>query len=142
LARTPGWRYLLTSNVSYYNYFGDGADATSPKNGVPINETFRVDHTTDLSRYFFFANYTRADVAATQLRETGFTTNNGTINAFRASAGGTHDINRIDAISWSVLANRTTFDNALQQTPFTDIATSVAWTHLLDPNTTWTTSVN
>ena len=52
LARTPGWRYLLSSNVSYYNYFGDGADATNPTSGTPINETFRVDHATDFARYF------------------------------------------------------------------------------------------
>ena len=50
LARTPGWRYLLSSNVSYFNYFGDGADATSPKSGFPVYEAFRVDHTTDLAR--------------------------------------------------------------------------------------------
>jgi hypothetical protein len=142
LARTPGWRYLLASHVSYYNYFGDGADATTPKSGTPINETFRVDHANDDSRYFFFANYTRADIAATQLRETGFTTNNGVIDSFRASAGGSHDINRTDSVSWSILANRTTFEDAPLQTPFTDIAASAAWTRLLDPRTTWTTSVN
>ena len=74
LARTPGWRYLLSSNVSYYNYFGPGADATNPTSGTPINETFRVDHATDFARYFFAATYNRADVAATQLRESGVAT--------------------------------------------------------------------
>ena len=52
LARTPGWRFLLSSNVSYYNYFGTGADATNPTSGTPINETFRVDHATDLANIF------------------------------------------------------------------------------------------
>jgi len=142
LARTPGWRYLLSSNVSYYNYFGDGADATNPTSGTPINETFRVDHATDFARYFAAATYTRADVAATQLRESGITTEKGTINSFRAVGGGTHDLNRIDSLSWSVQANRTTFDNDPGQTPFTDLGATIAWTRLLNPGTSWTNSVN
>ena len=142
LARTPGWRYLLSSNVSYYNYFGDGADAANPTSGTPINETFRVDHATDFARYFAAATYTRADVAATQLRESGITTEKGTINSFRAVGGGTHDLNRIDSLSWSVQANRTTFDNDPGQTPFTDLGATIAWTRLLDPRTSWTNSVN
>ena len=142
LARTPGWRYLLSSNVSYYNYFGPGADATNPTSGTPINETFRVDHATDFARYFAAATYTRADVAATQLRESGVATEKGSINTFRAVGGGTHDLNRIDSFSWSVQANRTTFDNDPGATPFTDLGATVAWTRLLDPRTSWTTSVN
>jgi len=141
LARTPGWRYLLASNVSYYNYFGDGADAANPKSGVPFNETFRVEHATDYARYFAAANYSRADVASTQLRESGVTTLNGTINSFAAVGGGSHDLTRIDSLSWTVHANRTTFENAPGQTPFTDVGTTVAWTRLLDPRTTWTNSV-
>ena len=141
LARTPGWRYLLASNVSYYNYFGDGADATSPKSGVPLNETFRIDHATDYARYFAAANYSRADVASTQLRESGITTQRGTINALSAIGGGSHDLSRIDTLSWGVHANRTTFENAPLQTPFTDLGATVAWTRLLDPRTTWTNTV-
>lgn len=142
LARTPGWRYLLSSNVSYYNYSGSGADATNPTNGVPINEVFRVEHTTDLAKYFFAATYTRADVASTQLTQTGFVTGNGSINTFRAIGGATHDLNRVDLITWSVLANRTLFENDPGQSDFSDLGASVAWTRLLDPNTSWTTSVN
>ena len=95
LARTPGWRYLLASNVSYYNYFGDGAAAQQPKSGFPINETFRVEHATDYARYFAAATYTRADVASTQLRESGVTTQQGTINSFAAVGGGSHDLSRM-----------------------------------------------
>jgi hypothetical protein len=142
LARTPGWRYLLSSNVSYYNYFGPGADATNQTSGTPINETFRIDHATDLSRYFFTGTYNRANVATTQLQESGRVTGNGSINTFRAAGGATHDINRIDSISWAVNANRTTFENDPGQTPFTDLAASAAFIRLLDPRTTWTTSVN
>jgi len=141
LARTPGWRYLLASNVSYYNYFGDGADAANPTSGFPLNETFRVEHATDYARYFAAANFTRADVASTQLRESGITTQNGTINAFSAIGGGSHDLSRVDTLSWTVHANRTTFDNAPAQTPFTDLGATAAWTRLLDPRTTWTNSV-
>jgi len=142
LARTPGWRYLLTSNVSYYNYFGDGADATNPKSGVPVVETFRVEHATDYARYFATANYSRADVASTQLRESGVTTERGTINSFRATGGGSHDLNRTDSLSWTVQANRTTFENDPGQTPFTDVGATATWARLLDPRTTWTNSVS
>ena len=88
LARTPGWRYLLSSNVSYYNYFGDGADATSPTQGTPINETFRIDHATDLARYYFTTTWNRADIASTQLRESGVVTGSGTLDTVRAGGGG------------------------------------------------------
>jgi hypothetical protein len=142
LARTPGWRYLLSSNVSYYNYSGDGADQQNPKSGTPINETFRVEHTTDLAKYFFAANYTRADVATTQLAQTGFVNSTGTINTFRALGGATHDINRIDSITWTAAATRTTFTDDPGQTDFSDLNGSVAWARMIDPNTTWTNSVS
>ena len=75
------------------------------------------------------------------MRESGITTENGTINAFSAIGGGSHDLSRVDTLSWSVHANRTTFDNAPAQTPFTDLGATAAWTRLLDPRTTWTNSV-
>ena len=127
--------------MSYYNYFGDGADAQQPKSGFPINETFRVEHATDYARYFAAATYTRADVASTQLRESGVTTQQGTINSFAAIGGGSHDLSRIDSLSWTVHANRTTFDNDPGQTPFTDLGATAAWTRLIDRHTTWTNSV-
>lgn len=141
LARTPGWRYLLSSNVSYYNYFGSGADATSPKHGFPINETFRVDHTSDLARYFGTASWNRADVASTQLRESGVVTSSGTIDTFRAAGGVTYDINRIDSIAWSGQVSRTTYTDSTQ-TPYSDYATSLTWIRLLDPRTTMTSTVS
>ena len=141
LARTPGWRYLLSNNVSYYNYFGDGADQTSPKSGFPINETFRVDHTTDLARYFGTVSWTRADVASTQLRESGVVTNSGTIDTLRAGGGVTYDINRIDSIAWTGQFSHTSYTDSTS-TPYNDYATSLAWIRLLDPRTTWTTTLS
>jgi hypothetical protein len=141
LARTPGWRYLLSNNVSYYNYFGDGADQTSPKSGFPVNELFRVDHVTDLARYYATASWTRADLASTQLRESGVVTNSGTIDTLRAGGGVTYDINRIDSISWTGLFTHTGYTNSTQS-PYNDYATSLAWIRLLDPRTTWTTTLS
>ena len=140
LARTPGWRYLLSSNVSYYNYFGDGADATSPTQGTPINETFRIDHATDLARYYFTTTWNRADIASTQLRESGVVTGSGTLDTVRASGGGSYDINRLDSISWSAQAAHTSFTNSTQ-TPFSDYGAFLSWNHLLDPRTSLITSV-
>ncbi|HET7911361.1 MAG TPA: hypothetical protein VFL49_04990, partial [Pseudolabrys sp.] len=122
LARTPGWRYLLSNNVSYYNYFGDGAGQTSPKSGFPVYELFRVDHTTDLARYYATASWTRADVASTQLRESGVVTGTGTIDTLRAGGGVTYDISRIDSISWTGQVSHTSFSNSTQ-TPYNDYAT-------------------
>jgi hypothetical protein len=141
LARTPGWRYLLSSNVSYFNYFGSGADQTSPKSGFPINETFRVDHTTDLARYFGTVTWNHADLASTQLRESGVVTSGGTIDTLHAGGGVTYDINRIDSVSWTGQLTHTSFTDSIQ-TPYNDYATSLAWIRLLDPRTTWTTSLS
>src|SRR6185437_5586211 len=87
LARTIGTRYLLSSNVSYYNYSGSGAVDTNPTHGTPINETFRIDHTTDLARYFFSTTWNRADLASTQLRESGVVTSGGSTDRFRVVGG-------------------------------------------------------
>jgi hypothetical protein len=142
LARTPGWRYLLSNNVSYYNYFGDGADQTSPKSGFPVHELFRVDHTTDQARYYATASWTRADLASTQLRESGVVTGTGTIDTLRAGGGVTYDINRIDAIAWTGLATHTGYTNSTTNSPYNDYATSLSWIRLLDPRTTWTTTLS
>ena len=122
LARTPGWRYLLVSNLSYYNYFGSGADSTSPKSGVPVTETFRVDHTTDLGKYFFSATWHREDVATTQLRESGVVTGTGETDQFTVRGGATYDLSRTDSITWSGQVRRVTFTNTSSQTPYNDYA--------------------
>src|SRR5689334_21646775 len=138
LARTPGWQFLLSSNVGYYRYFGDGASQTSPEGGWTINETFRIDHTTDLARYFATLSYNRADVASTQLRESGVVTKCGTINTLSAAVGVTYDIKRIDSISWSGQYTKTGYTNSTLS-PYNDYSTSLAWIRLLFPRTTWTT---
>jgi len=141
LARTPGWRYLLSNNVSYYNYFGDGADQTSPKSGFPVYEAFRVDHTTDLAKYYAAASWTRADLASTQLRESGVVTSNGTIDTLRAGGGVTYDLSRIDSIAWTGQFTHTSYTDSTS-TPYNDYATSLSWIRLLDPRTTWTTTLS
>lgn len=146
LARTLGTSYLLSSNVSYYNYFGDGAVAANPKSGVPIYETFRFDHTTALAKYNFIASYSRQDVASAQLRESGVvsssSSSSGSINTFKAIGGATHDLSRVDSFTWSTQATKTTFVDAPTQTPFNDYGASVAWNHALGPTTTLFSSVN
>ncbi len=141
LARTPGWQFLLSSNVGYYRYFGDGASQTSPEGGWPITETFRIDHATDLARYFATLSYNRADVASTQLRESGVVTNSGTIDTLSAAGGVTYDINRIDSISWTGQYTNTGYTNSTLS-PYNDYSTSLAWIRLLDPRTTWTTTLS
>ncbi len=111
------------------------------KAGSPIYETFRVDHTTDLARYFGTVSWTRADVASTQLRESGVVTNSGTIDTLRAGGGVTYDINRINSIAWTGQFSHTSYTNSTS-TPYNDYATSLAWIRLLDPRTTWTTTLS
>jgi hypothetical protein len=141
IARTPGTRILFASNLNYYNYFGQGASDTSPQQGIGVNEVFRIDHTTDLARYFFAASWQRANLATTQLIESGVATGTGDIDTFRAAGGVSYEIGRADSISWSGQASRTTFTGS-SQTPYNDLSNSVAWDHLVSPTTTWTTSVS
>jgi hypothetical protein len=140
IAQTPDTRMLLNTNFSYYKYFGAGAADTSPTSGTPAATRFQFDHTTELNRYNFAASWQRADVATTQLTESGIVTGHGFFDTFRMGGGITRDISREDSISWSAGGTRTTFTNSTQA-PYTDFTTMGAWNHSFSPRTTLTTSV-
>ena len=109
LARTPGWRYLLSNNVSYYNYFGDGADQTRRKRFPDLRNLPRRSHHRPGEVFLCTVTWNRADVASTQLRESGVVTSSGTIDTLRAGGGVTYDINRIDSIAWTGQFTRTSY---------------------------------
>ena len=125
IAQTPDTRLLLNTNFSYYKYFGAGAADTSPTNGTPAGAAFRFDNTTELNRYNFAASWQRADVATTQLTESGISTARGLLDTFRMSGGVARDLSREDSISWSAGATRTTFTNSTQAS-YSDITTAAA----------------
>lgn len=139
IARTPDTRLLLNTNFSYYNLFGPGAVDTSPTSGTPLGTSFQVDHTTELNKYNFAMLWQRADVATTQLAESGIVTAQGFLDTYRVHGGVTHDLGRADSISWSAQATKTTFTGSTQS-PYTDVSTTGAWIHRFDPRNTLTTS--
>src|SRR5262245_58578829 len=105
LARTPTTNYLLNSYYSYYKYFGPGAADTSLTSGTPAHERFSVDHTDQLTKYNAAASWTRVDVATTQLAETGRTSaSRGSINTYAVDGDLTHDLSRIDSLTWTARA--------------------------------------
>ena len=73
LAQTSTTSYLLNTNASYFKYLGPGAaDAGSVTWGTPASATFSINHVaTELTAFNFAASWTRADVATTNLAQTG-----------------------------------------------------------------------
>jgi len=140
-ARTPDTRLLLDTNFSYYDYFGSGAAATSPKSGFPAGARFQVDHTSELNRYNFAASWHRAEVATTQLTESGIVTARGFLDSYRVGGGVTHDVNRTDSIGLSAHASTVRFTNSTQ-TSYTDVATAATWNHTFNPTTALTTTAS
>jgi hypothetical protein len=141
IARTLDTRVLLDANLSFYDYFGSGAADTSSKSGTPGGATFRVDHTTEFNRYNFAATWHRADVATTQLQESGIVTAQGFLDSFSVGGGVTHDLNRTDSIGLSVRGATTTFTGSTQ-TPYKDVRTVGTWNHQFNPTTALTTSAS
>ena len=140
-ARTPDTRLLLATNFSYYDYFGSGAAATSPKNGFPAGARFRVDHTSELNKYNFAASWHRAEVATTQLTESGIVTARGFLDSYGVGGGVTHDVNRTDSIGLSAHARTVRFTNSTQ-TPYTDVTTAATWNHSFNPTTSLATTAS
>ena len=88
LARTPGWRYLLSSNVSYYNYFGSGCRCDKSDERSTRSTRCFESNTRPTSPSIFLPRPTLAPtLQSTQLTQTGFVTGNGSINTFRAIGG-------------------------------------------------------
>jgi len=135
LARTLTTNYYLNAFGSYFKYFGPGAVDTFPTSGTPANANFNIEHTEQLTTYNVGASYTRADTAQTQFAQTGTTGATGTISSYSANAGITHDLSRIDALTWTAIASTTSFSDSTQF-PSRDLATTVAWNHVLSSTTT------
>lgn len=134
LALTPSTSYLLNTNLSYYKYFGPGAVDTEPTWGTPASATFTVNHATKLDLFNFAASWTRADTQTTQLAQTGVASGHGSINTFAVNGGVTHDLGRIDSISWTAQASKVEFTDPAQF-PYIDVVTTVAWNHDVSPTT-------
>jgi len=129
-AQTPTTQYLLDTSYSYYKYFGPGAAQTNPSWGTPANAGFQINHTEQLTRYNFVARWSRVDTATTTLAQTGVATGSGTTDTLSVGGGFTHDLSRIDTISWSATAN-TASSSAQDFTPYRDVLSSIAWNHTL-----------
>jgi len=135
LARTPTTSYLLDTYYSYYKYFGPGADSQSLTWGTPAHANFSVNHVEQLTTYNAAASWTRSDTAVTNLAETGVASGRGSINTYTASGGLTHDLSRIDSLTWNALAKTVSYtdDNG---TPYKDVTTTAAWRRSLSSTTT------
>ena len=139
---TPDTGYFLDTNYSYYKYFGPGAaDAGSMQWGTPANVNFRTNHVTELDKFNFAASWSRSDAAVTQLAQTGVANARGSINTFDVNAGVTHELGRLDTISWTADANTVSFTDPTQ-TPYNDVNSTILWAHTFSPTTTFTNSVN
>jgi hypothetical protein len=139
---TPDTTYLLNTNLSYYKYFGPGAvDAGSVQWGTPAVANFQINHVTALDRFSLGASWTRSDAAVTQLVQSGVGNARGSINTYSANAGVTHDLVRIDTISWTTNLSTVSFTDPTQ-TPYNDINSTILWAHTFSPTTTFTNSVN
>jgi opacity protein-like surface antigen len=141
IARTPDTRVLLDGHFSYFDYFGSGASQTSPESGTPADAIFRVDHTTELDKYNFAATWHHADVATTQLVESGLVTANGFLDSYRIDGGVEHELSRTDSIGITANATDVTFTNSTE-VPYVDVGTRIFWKHLIDPTTILTTSAS
>jgi hypothetical protein len=141
LAKTSDTQYLLDANYSYYKYFGPGAVDTTLTWGTPASATFHIDHTTELTKYNIAASWNRADEATTQLAQSGVATLHGTINTYKFSGGLTHELSRIDAISWAANATTVSYTDPTQ-TPYVDVTTVVGWNHALSQTTALNNSVS
>ena len=143
LAQTPTTSYLLNTYASYFKYLGPGADdAGSLTSGTPASTTFSINHTAnELTAFNFVSSWSRADVATTNLAQTGVATGSGSTNTFLVGGGITHDLSRIDTINWTVNATTTTFTDP-SSTPYNDYTSSISWNRTLTPTTNWVNSVS
>ena len=102
---------------------------------------FRANHVTELDRFNFAASWSRSDAAVTQLAQTGVANARGSINTYDVNAGVTHDLGRLDTISWTVDWNTVSFTDPTQ-IPYNDVNSTISWAHTFSPTTTFTNSVN
>jgi hypothetical protein len=141
LAQTPTTQFLLDGNYSYYKYFGPGATDTTLTSGTPANATFSVDHTTELTKYHFSANWSRVDTAQVLLAQGGFFSGRGSATNYSVTGGATHDLSRLDTIGWTATWRTISFTDPTQ-VPFVDFTTGLNWSRIVTQQTTWLTAVN
>ena len=143
LAQTSTTSYLLNTYASYFKYLGPGADdAGSLTSGTPASANFSINHVaTELTAFNFAANWTRADVATTNLAQTGVATGSGSTNTYTVGGGITHDLSRIDTLIWTVNATTTSFTDPTS-TPYKDYTSAISWNRTLNPTTNWVNSVS
>jgi hypothetical protein len=135
LAQTPTTNIFLNSYYSYYKYFGPGASDTSLIWGTPAHANLNIDHTEELTKYNVGASWTRSDATQTSLAQTGVASGRGSIDTYAANAGITQDLSRVDLLSWTAVATKTTFTNPTSF-PFVDVSTTAAWKHSVSSTTT------
>ena len=143
LAQTSTTSYMLNTYASYFKYLGPGAaDAGTLTSGTPASTRFSINHiATEQTAFNFVASWTRADVATTQLAQSGVATGGGSINTFGVGGGVIHDLSRIDTITGTANYSTSTFtDNTT--TPYADITAAINWTRILTPTTNWINSVS
>ena len=143
LAQTSTTSYLLNTNASYFKYLGPGAaDAGSQTWGTPVSTLFSINHVaTELTAFNFAASWSRADVATTNLAQTGVATGSGSTNLYTVTGGMTHDLSRTDTINWTVSATTTSFTDPTS-TPYNDYTSAISWNHTVSPTTNWVNSVS
>jgi len=142
LALTPTTSYLLNTNYSYYKYFGPGAaDAGGLTWGTPASATFRIEHLTELEKYNLAATWSRTDAAVTQLAQSGQATARGSINTYDVNGSVTHDLGRLDTITWTADWNTVSYSDP-NSTPYQDMSSTIFWVHTFSPTTTFNASVN
>ena len=142
MAQTLTTNYFLNTYYSYYKYFGPGAADTFPTWGTPAQVNFNVDHTEKLTTYSAGASWTRNDAAVTQLAQTGRTsTIHGSVSTYSANTAINQDLNRVDSLSWTALASRTSFTDPTQF-PFKDVTTRATWNRALSPTTNFSAFVS
>ena len=143
LAQTPTTSYLLNTYASYFKYLGPGADdAGLLTSGTPAGTTFSINHVaTELTAFSFNASWNRADVATTNLAQTGVATGSGSTNFFNVGVGATHDLSRIDTINWTANASTVSFTDPTS-TPYNDFTSAISWNRTISPTTNWVNSVS
>ena len=143
LAQTSTTSYLLNTQASYFKYLGPGAaDAGSQTWGTPASTNFSINHiATELTAFNFAASWNRADVATTNLAQTGVATGSGSTNTYTVGGGITHDLSRIDTLIWTVNATTTSFTDPTS-TPYKDYTSAISWNRTLNPTTNWVNSVS
>jgi hypothetical protein len=136
-ARTPTSRFDFNGNVNYTAYAGPGA--ANQENVLGNSLRARYEQKFKRFDYYFSGSWTRTDASTVQLEEFGFVTLSGEINTYTINAGSRIDLTARDTLTLSSSGNFSQF--AFDGGTSTSNVTSALWSHRLNPNTDWNTSV-